>query len=154
VHGDRGAYTEVLRVPGSWWGLGLVFVATVWWAFSVAAPTSLALAASAVALVLVVSGLLVYGGASICVDGAGVHAGGAHLPWRYVGAAVALDAEQTHRALGVEADARAYLVTRPYVDCAVKVVVEDARDPAPYWLVSTRHPAQLASRVNASVMQD
>lgn len=141
-------------MPGSWWGLGLVFVAAVWLAFSVAAPTSLAVVAGAVALALVVGGLLLYGAAGVCVDAAGLHAGRAHLPWRYVGAAVALDAEQTHRVLGVEADARAHLVTRPYVACAVRVVVEDVRDPAPYWLVSTRHPVELASRVNASVMQD
>ena len=47
--------------------------------------------------------------------------------------------------LGVEADARAYLATRPYLKAAVKVPVSDPDDPAPYWLVGTRHPDRLAA---------
>lgn len=133
----------------SWWALGLLLVVAVWWAFFVAGPGSLAWASGAVALALVAAGLVAYGGATVRVDAVGLRAGRAHLPWRYVGTAVALDAEQTRRALGVEADARGYLVTRPYVGCAVKVVVDDERDPTPYWLISTRHPAELADRLKA-----
>ena len=43
------------------------------------------------------------------------------------------------RAAGVDADARAYLLLRPYLKRAVKVEITDPADPAPYWLVSTRH---------------
>jgi hypothetical protein len=31
----------------------------------------------------------------------------------------------------------------------VRVTVRDARDPAPYWLVSSRRPEQLAAAVTA-----
>jgi hypothetical protein len=145
---------EVLWIPASWWALGMLLVAAVWWAFFVAGPPALAWAAGGVALGGVLAGLVPYGKATVTVDTAGFRAGPAFLPWRYVGTAVPLDADQTRRTLGVEADARAFLLTRPYVKCAVKVSVDDHRDPTPYWLVSTRKPAEVAARLNARVMQD
>ena len=48
---------------------------------------------------------------------------------------------------GLEADARAYLLLRPYLKRAVRINVRDDRDPAPYWLVSTRDPDRLAAAV-------
>ena len=54
--------------------------------------------------------------------------------------AEALDAEATRRVAGVEADARAYLLLRPYLKRAVRVEITDPADPAPYWLVSTAAP--------------
>ncbi|HEY5420452.1 MAG TPA: DUF3093 family protein, partial [Marmoricola sp.] len=37
------------------------------------------------------------------------------------------------------------LATRPYLKAAVRVPVSDPDDPAPYWLVGTRHPDRLAA---------
>ena len=48
---------------------------------------------------------------------------------------------------GRDADARAYLLIRPYLQAPVRVDVRDPADPTPYWLVSTRHPEQLAAAV-------
>ena len=45
---------------------------------------------------------------------------------------------------GVDADARAFLLTRPYLKRSVKITVQDPADRTPYWLVSTRHPRELA----------
>ena len=56
-----------------------------------------------------------------------------------------LDAAASHRVAGVDADARAYLLLRPYVKRSVQVPVQDPADPAPYWLVSTRRPDRLAA---------
>ena len=56
----------------------------------------------------------------------------------YVGGCQALDEAETSERSGAGADARAYLVLRPYVKTAVEVTVSDAADPVPYWLVSTR----------------
>ena len=63
----------------------------------------------------------------------------------------ALDEEAARRAFGVEADARAYLVLRPYVRGAVRVHVLDPDDPAPYWLVSSRRPERLAQALAAAI---
>lgn len=150
---ERG-YAETLWPPVSWWAGGLMLVAAVWWAFFVATSAAIALVAAAGALALVGAGLAAYGRARVAVDDAGVHAGRAVLPWRYVGHAEPLTGADTRRTLGVDADARAYLLVRPYVTGAVRVAVEDSRDPAPYWLISTRRPALLADRLNSRVMQD
>ena len=45
----------------------------------------------------------------------------------------------------VEADARAFLLLRPYVKTAVRVDLEDPADPTPYWLLSSRRPEALAA---------
>jgi len=44
-----------------------------------------------------------------------------------------------------DADARAYLLIRPYLRQAVRIDVEDPADPTPYWLVGTRHADRLAA---------
>ena len=52
-------------------------------------------------------------------------------------------------AMGPDADARAFLVIRPYLTRAVRVPVTDPADPTPYWLVGSRHPDALAAALNA-----
>ncbi len=50
--------------------------------------------------------------------------------------------------MGPGADARAFLVIRPYLKRAVRVPVTDPADPTPYWLVGSRHPDALAEALN------
>jgi hypothetical protein len=75
-------------------------------------------------------------------------AGQATIPLALVGTAEPLDKDATRRVHGVDADARAYLVTRPYISRSVKVTVDDAADPTPYWLISSRHPRRLAAALS------
>lgn len=149
-----GGYTEVLWPSGSWWAGGGTFCLAVWWAFFVATTTVVALFAAAVAAALVLALLAGYGGARVAIDEVGLRAGRASLPWRYVGPATACDAAETKRLLGPGADARAFLLIRPYLPAAVQVAVHDERDPAPYWLISTRSPAEVAARLNAGSVPD
>ena len=82
------------------------------------------------------------------VDGAGVRAGPAVLPWSAVGRAVALDADGTRLARGPQGDPSAYLLLRPGVGPgAVVVEVTDPEDPHRTWLVASRHPQELASAI-------
>lgn len=148
------SYEETLVVPVSWWLMGTGLVISVGWAFYVATPVVVALVAAAVAALIVYGGLRRYGAARVATDPDGFSVGRALLPYRHAGAVEALDAAATRRALGVDADARAYLVVRAYCGGAVKVSVEDRTDPAPYWLVSTRNPAALAASLASRVMQD
>ena len=121
----------------------------MFWAFFVATPLLVAFVAGLVALAVVGAGLRSYGAARVATDPDGFSAGRALLPYRYVGEVEALDAAATRRLLGVDADARAYLLVRAYCRGAVKVMVADPADPAPYWLVSTRHPGLLAASLGA-----
>jgi hypothetical protein len=77
-----------------------------------------------------------------------LRAGRAEVPLDLVGTAVpaAGDAARVERGTGL--DARAFLVIRGWIRDVVKVPITDAADPAPYWLVSTRHPNELAAAIN------
>jgi hypothetical protein len=89
-----------------------------------------------------------YGSARVEIVDGRFHAGRAQIDRAYVGAAQALDEETTRLTAGRDADARAYLLLRPYLHRAVRVEIADPSDPTPYWLVNTRHPETLASALS------
>ncbi len=74
----------------------------------------------------------------------------AHLPVRYVADAVPLDAAGRREVLGVGLDPLAFVVQRPWVGGAVQVVLDDPDDPTPFWVVSSRHPVELAAALVAA----
>jgi hypothetical protein len=98
-------------------------------------------------MLLLAALLISYGGARVTVADGWLRVGRARIEGAYVGEVAALDAEETRRVAGPQADARAYLVLRPYLKRAVRVEITDPDDPAPYWLVSSRHPDDLAKAV-------
>ena len=102
-----------------------------------------------IALALLALLLVSYGSARVSVDDGWFRAGRARIEAVHLGAVAALDAEETRRVAGPEADARAYLLLRPYLKRAVRVEIIDPADPAPYWLVCSRHPDELARAVRA-----
>jgi hypothetical protein len=140
----RPEYDERLGVPLRWWVQGTMLVASLWLAVVVAAPGIVAWIVTALALGLLGFLLLSYGSARISVADGILRAGRARIAATHLGAAEALDAEATRRVAGVDADARAFLLLRPYLKRAVKVEITDPADPAPYWLLSSRRPEELA----------
>jgi hypothetical protein len=149
VAAPPASHHERLSVPFRWWVQGTMLVATFWLAFVVATPAVLAW--SATAFLLVAMGLLLvsYGSPRVDVEDGWLRAGRARISGEFLGGAEPLDPAATRRVAGPEADARAYLLLRPYLKRTVRVTVCDDRDPAPYWLVSSRHPEQLAAAVTA-----
>ena len=144
---DEGPYDERLGVPLRWWVQGVMLVATLWLALVVAVPGPAAWICTAVALALLALLLLSYGGARVSVADGWLRAGRARIEAVHLGSATALDPEETRRVAGPEADARAYLLLRPYLKRAVRVEITDPADPTPYWLVSSRRPDDLARAV-------
>lgn len=140
-------YRERLLVPVWWWCFGafmvfgMVLAVWAWWGTSWGIATAVGFGAALVAL------LALIGSARVVVDERGIEAGGARLEWAWAGEVTPLDASETQRALGVDADPSAYLLTRPYIRTAVRIDVDDAADPHPYWLVSTRHPDAVVAAV-------
>jgi len=143
-------YAERLTVPLRWWVQGTMLVATFWLAVLVAMPFAAAMIVSGVAAGVVAAILLSYGAATVEVAAGQLRAGRAHIATSYVGAVETLDAEQTRRVAGVDADARAYLLLRPYLKRSVRVHIVDPADPTPYWLISTRHPAELSAALSTA----
>jgi hypothetical protein len=142
---DPARYDERLAVPLRWWVQGVMLVATLWLALIVAIPGVAAWISTGIALALLASVLGSFGSARVSVVDGWFRAGRARIEAEHLGGVTALDAEETRRVAGPEADARAYLLLRPYAKRAVKVEITDPADPAPYWLVCTRHPDELAS---------
>jgi Protein of unknown function (DUF3093) len=127
----------------------VMLLATFWLAFVVAIPGALPWVLTGVLGLLLALTLTSYGSARLTVTAGEFHAGRAHIDLAHLGPAEVLDAEETRLAMGPGADARAFLVMRPYLKRAVRVRVEDPADPTPYWLVGSRHPDALAAALDA-----
>ena len=148
------AYSERLSVPLRWWVQATMLLASLWLAFVVAMPAWAAWSATAVVLVVTFGLMAWFGSARVAVRDGTLYAGPAHIALDLLGPAEPLDAEETRRVHGVDADARAFLLTRPYLKRSVKVAVEDPADRTPYWLVSTRHPGELAAALTGLPCSD
>ncbi len=144
-------YRERLSVPIRWWAQGTMLVASLWLAVIVAVPGAVAWAVTGAAVALMTTLFLTYGAALVSVEDGWFRAGRARVELRFVGEVVPLDAEATRLVAGRDADARAYLLLRPYRKKAVKVSLRDPADPTPYWLVSTRRPDALAAALTRAV---
>jgi hypothetical protein len=145
-------HSERLSVPLRWWAQGTMLVGSFWLAVLVATPDHevVAWSVTAVALALMVAAFLSYGSPRVEVAEGHLRAGRARIPLSYVGEVTALDAAAMRRRAGVEADARAYLLLRPYLKRGVHVEVTDPADPTPYWLVSCRRPERVVAAVAAA----
>ena len=140
-------YDERLHVPLRWWVQATMFVASIWLAFVVALPAAVAWMATAV-LALALAGLFLgYGSARVRVTDGVLEAGRARITVDLLADPRPLDAEATRRLAGRDADARAFLLLRPYLKRSVHVLVADPADPTPYWLVCTRRPEELAAAI-------
>ena len=128
-----------------WWIIAAVTVLTLWLITAVPAGNIAGFAVAGVAAVLLVVLFVRYGGAVVEVDAQKLRAGHASIDRSYVGSAVPLTGEDARNAFGRDCDPAAYLVLRSYTPGAVRVEITDTHDPAPYWLIATRHPERLAS---------
>jgi hypothetical protein len=144
------AYSERLHVPLRWWVQATMLLASLWLAFVVAMPQWAAWSATGALLLLTFGFFAWIGSARVAVHDGVLYAGPAHISLDLLGPAEPLDAEETRRVHGVDADARAFLLTRPYLRRSVKVTVADPADRTPYWLVSTRHPRELAAALTGA----
>ena len=140
-------YRERLHVPLAWWLLAvptvLIFGATLYAGLAEPWPIIImtGLAAGCAAL-LITMGL----GTVEIRDGA-LWAGNAALPLTAVSEVARLDEKQTTRLRGPRADPAAHLYSRPYLKESVYLAVSPSSSAAPYWLIGTRHPAELAAAV-------
>ncbi|GIG20514.1 membrane protein [Cellulomonas chitinilytica] len=146
--GTSPAYSERLW-PGAlaWVLLGVVAVMVGIALVPVDATAGAAVAALTVAVGTVA---LLRTSPVVEVSGGMLRAGSARIPLALLGDARALDAVATRAELGPRLDARAHLCHRGWVPTAVRVEVHDPRDPTPYWVVSSRRPAELVAAVRGA----
>ena len=75
-------FAETLHVPLRWWVQATMFVASIWLAFVVALPSSVAWGATGVLVVVVTALFVGYGAARLRVEDGSFHAGQATIPVR------------------------------------------------------------------------
>lgn len=78
-------------------------------------------------------------------------AGRARIAVSLLGAVRELDAAQMAALRGPRADARAYLCQRGWIRTGLAVQIADPMDPTPYWLLSSRHPADATRALRAEI---
>jgi DUF3093 family protein len=145
-------YRERLNVPLAWWLLALpsalIIAVTVYaglqgpWPFIIVGG----LLAGCVAI------LISLGQGRVEVSAGTVRAGGAALPLAAVREVAALDEPQTIALRGPRADPAAYMYSRPYLRESVYLAVDPGAG-VPYWLIGTRHPAELAATIERCRVQ-
>jgi len=145
-------YRERLRVPLAWWLLTmpsvLIIGATVY--AGLAEPWPVIILAGLIAGCAAY--LIAMGLATIEVRDGTLRAGKAALPLTSVSEVAVLDENQTMRLRGPRADPAAQLYSRPYLKESVYLAVAPS-GPAPYWLIGTRHPAELAAVIERCRLQ-
>jgi hypothetical protein len=150
-------YREQLHAPLAWWLLAVPIVLVLGGTLYAGLPWPWpiiifgGLAAGCAAL------LIALGRATVEVDDGALRAGGAVLPLTAISEVVALDERQSTRLRGPRADPAAYLFSRPYLKESVYLAVDpeapgDGRTP--YWLIGTRHPAELAAAIERRRIRD
>jgi hypothetical protein len=146
-------YRERLWVPWWWWPLGFGLAALI--ALEVnrgvrGLPEWLPFAAL---LAVAAAALLWLGRMEVRVtDGEGgleLWARQAHLPVTVIVRSAEIPHSAKSAALGRQLDPAAFVLHRGWVGPMVLLVLDDADDPVPYWLVSCRHPERVLSALRS-----
>ncbi len=144
----RGAFHERLWPGPLGWG-GVVTFALVLGVAFVPVDTLLALVVGVLAL-LGGLGAAVLTTPRVDVERGELRAGVARIPVRLLAEPRVLGRAELRVELGPALDARAYACLRSWIGTAVRVEVRDPQDPTPYWIVSTRRPADLVRALGGS----
>ena len=87
---------------------------------------------------------------TVRVSGNTLIAGHASIPVNQLGDIELLGSEALRAAIGPGLDARSFLMVRGWIHRGLRIVNIDPADPAPYWIITTRHPKKLADAIAAA----
>lgn len=145
-------------VPLWWWPIGLFVTGLLAAEIHMGAPGLRAWLPYVLLLPLPVWALLSLSRLRIEVfrgpDGGQLAVGRARLPLDVIARTALVPASAKSAALGRQLDPEAFVQHRPWVKQMVLIVLDDPDDPTPYWLVSTRRPAELLAAVGREVTED
>jgi hypothetical protein len=138
-------YRERLRVPWWWWLPGLALGALIAVEVNQGVKALPDWVSFAVLLPVAAAALVWAGRIDVRVVGndrgeTELWVGAAHLPVSVVSRSAEVPRSAKSAALGRQLDPAAYVVHRAWVGPMVLLVLDDADDPTPYWLVSCRRP--------------
>ncbi|MFP5315898.1 MAG: DUF3093 domain-containing protein [Actinomycetes bacterium] len=104
---------------------------------------------AAVVVAAVLSTLLLLSTPRIRVTSTGLQVGKAQIERKYLGDVEAFTGSAATAQRGTELHGKAYLCIRGWISPVVRITINDAEDPTPYWLTSTRRPEQLTAALTA-----
>ncbi|MFZ2527131.1 MAG: DUF3093 domain-containing protein [Rhodococcus sp. (in: high G+C Gram-positive bacteria)] len=143
-------YSERLWVPLWWWPIGLGVAALLAAELNMAARSLPEWLTYAVLLPVPVWVLWWTSRKELRVADGELVVDGARLPIDVIARGVVVPASAKSAAMGRQLDPAAYLAHRPWVGTMALVVLDDPDDPTPYWLFSTRRPAELLAAVGCA----
>lgn len=140
-------------MPWWWWPLAFALAALIAVEVNMGVPSLPSWLPFAALFPVAAGALLWLGRVEIRVttadSGVELWAGEAHLPAAVISRSADIPRSAKSAALGRQLDPAAYVVHRGWVGPMVLVVLDDADDPTPYWLVSTRHPERVLSALRS-----
>ena len=77
-----------------------------------------------------------------------LHVGPAHIERKFLGKIEVLDGDEMRRWRGPLSDPASYMALRFWIPTGVKIEINDANDPTPYWLVSSKKAQPLADALS------
>lgn len=145
---ERGRYHERLWPAATLFlVLLLIIPAVTLMLWPVNAPIALP---TGIVLYALIAGGLALSSPVVEVSGDRLTAGRATIPVSALGEVELLGQHRLRSAIGPQLDARSYLVVRGWIHQGVKIENIDEHDPAPHWIITTRHPKQLAQALRSA----
>jgi Protein of unknown function (DUF3093) len=148
---NPGEFRERL-LPRWWaWLLAYSFIGMVAVAYGAALGATVGWLIGAGGLVLATA-LLVITAPTIVISDSSLSVGGADLPLASIGEVEAVTGERIRELRGPGADGRLFVSLRPWSGTdGVLVRLDDAEDPHPAWLFTSRHPARVVDALAATM---
>jgi hypothetical protein len=142
-------HDERLRVPWTWWPVVIAIV--LFGALEVGAGFSFVVLIPVAVFLFgfFIVPLILSGRTRIQLRDGVLYAGKQELPVMQITSITALDRSETRLRLGPQADPAAHTVVRGWIGPSVMLGLANP-DPVPYWVLSTRHPDELASAIKSS----
>lgn len=141
----HGTYDERLRVPLWWWPAALGGAGLVAAEIHGGVPGFQAVLPYAIAGPLVLLLLALGSRGRVQVRDEMLFVPGARIGLHHLTEPVVLDRSALRQQTGPMADRDAFVVSRPWLHSAVRVMLTDPDDDTPYWVIGTRRPARLAA---------
>lgn len=143
-------YSERLWVPIWWWPIGIGIAALLAAELHMGAPGVYEWVPYAVLVPCALWTLVWLSRRRIEVVDGELVVEQAHLPVELISRGVVVPASAKSAALGRQLDPAAFVRHRPWIKTMALIVLDDQDDPTPYWLISTRRPAELLAALGHS----
>ncbi|MGI8648443.1 MAG: DUF3093 domain-containing protein [Acidimicrobiales bacterium] len=144
-------FAERWRAPWWYWLAGLILAVAVAAAIHLGYPGLRAIAPYVVTVPLVVGLLCWLSRVEVRITVTALYVDDAELAREFIAEAMPLSREAYRAALGPGFDPLAFVVRRPWITEAVLITLCDPNDPTPYWIISSRHPAELVAALKTKL---